>query len=341
MPVLALFLFPVLAACAWACLTKIMSRDRAQKESDLASLAASLQQTLTSKRDIEKEILALSTVLSRTLKMYEAARDICATLDESKLLERFKDDLKKLINYEECRFVSAEEAQQPQASIQAEDLLLPLAVQDMHFGHLLVRGVSGEDRPYLGILARHFALGLKRSKLYRMTQELAITDSLTGLYTRRYAMERLEEELKRSRAQGTPLSFFMIDADDFKECNDRYGHLVGDMVLTEISRHIRDNVREIDMLARFGGEEFMVFAPRTNKESALSIAERIRRSIAETVVHAYDEHLKATVSIGLAAFPQDAEKLEDLIGKADWALYQAKKQGKNRVVVFGAFQESR
>jgi diguanylate cyclase (GGDEF)-like protein len=84
----------------------------------------------------------------------------------------------------------------------------------------------------------------------------------------------------------------------------------------------------------------MIFAPRTNKESASLIAERIRRSIAESVIHAYDEHLKMTVSIGLAAFPEDALKMEDLIGKADWALYQAKKLGKDRVYVFGTFKES-
>ncbi len=340
MPFLAVFIFLVLAFGAWTCLVRLLAEEGSERESDLASLAASLQQILTAKKEIEKEIVSLNAVLSRTLKMYEAARDICATLDETKLFERFKEDLKKLINYDECLLLK-EEKEAAASSAREEDFLEPLAVSDTHFGYLYVRGVRGYDRPYLGILARHFALGLKRSKLYRMTQELAITDSLTGLFTRRYAMERLGEELRRSRAQGMPLSFFMIDADNFKECNDRYGHIVGDMVLTEISRHIRDNVREIDMLARFGGEEFMVFAPRTNKESALLIAERIRRSIAESVIQAYDEHLKVTVSIGLAAFPQDAAEVEDLIGKADWALYQAKKMGKDRVYVFAAFHESR
>jgi len=339
MPFLAIPVFLVLAVAAWMCLARLLADEGSEKESDLASLAASLQQTLTSKKEIEREIVSLNAVLSRTLRMYEAARDICATLDETKLFERFKEDLKKLIDYEECLLLK-DEKDVVASSERSQDFLEPLAVSDTHFGYLYLKGVCADDRPYLGILARHFALGLKRSKLYRMTQELAITDSLTGLFTRRYAMERLGEELKRSEAQGMPLSFFMVDADNFKECNDRYGHIVGDMVLTEISRHIRDNVREIDMLARFGGEEFMVFAPRTNKESALLIAERIRRSIAESVIHAYDEHLKVTVSIGLAAFPQDAAKVEDLIGKADWALYQAKKLGKDRVYVFGAFHES-
>jgi diguanylate cyclase (GGDEF)-like protein len=332
-------IFLALAVATWLCLSRFLADEASEKESDLASLAASLQQILTSKKDIERDIVSLNAVLSRTLRMYEAARDICATLDETKLFERFKEDLKKLIDYGECRLLKDEKEVVPSGG-GAQDFLEPLTVSDTHFGYLYVKGVCGGDRPYLGILARHFALGLKRSKLYRMTQELAITDSLTGLFTRRYAAERLGEELKRSEAQGTPLSFFMIDADNFKECNDRYGHIVGDMVLTEISRHIRDNVREIDMLARFGGEEFMVFAPRTNKESASLIAERIRRSIAESVIHAYDEHLKMTVSIGLAAFPEDALKMEDLIGKADWALYQAKKLGKDRVYVFGTFKES-
>ncbi|MFA5038909.1 MAG: GGDEF domain-containing protein [Candidatus Omnitrophota bacterium] len=337
MLLIVLGLFLVLSVSAFLCLRKIFFIEIRQKESDLASLAASLQQILNGKKDLDGEIMLLSMTLSRTLKMYEAARDVCVTLDESRLLVRFREDLGKLIAFQGCDVL--QDVQSPPRPLSDQDLLLPLSVPEMNLGYLYVRGVADADRPYLDILARNFALGLKRSKLYQITQELAITDSLTGLYTRRYAMERLREELKRSELQGSPLSFFMIDADDFKECNDRFGHLVGDMVLTEISRRIRENIREIDLLARFGGEEFMIVAPKTTKEAALSIAERIRRSMEETVVHAYDEQVKATVSIGLAAYPKDALRAEDLIGKADWALYQAKKLGKNRVYVFGSFHE--
>ena len=206
-------------------------------------------------------------------------------------------------------------------------------------GYLVIRGISLSEQPYLGILAAQFALGLKRARLYKMIQELAITDSVTGLFTRRYAMERLNEEFLRTQAHHLPLSILMIDADNFKECNDKFGHLVGDMVLNEIGRRIREIVREVDMVARFGGEEFLVFAPNTSKESAYLFAERIRRSIEGSFIRAYDEKVHLTVSVGLATYPQDTVHCQDLIEKSDQALYQAKKSGKNKVCIFGSLHE--
>src|SRR5512135_4247 len=136
------------------------------------------------------------------------------------------------------------------------------------------------DEAYRRVMTQPFELGLSRARLYRMVQELAMTDSLTGVVTRRYAIERLKEECQRSLAHGFPLSFLMIDVDDFKLCNDTYGHLVGDIILSEIAHRIKEAVREVDLLARFGGEEFMVLAPNTSKEGATAIAERIRQQVA-------------------------------------------------------------
>lgn len=328
----------VLSALAFFYLKRSSFLDIKSKESDLASLSASLHQAFDEKRELENNIFSLSNSFAKTVKMYEAARDICVTLEETKLVERFREDLGKLVGCDECEVLKAD-SNEPGIALGEKDLLLPLELQDMKLGYLYVKGIPEGQRQYLDILAKNFCLGLKRSKLYRITQELAITDSLTGLYTRRYAMERLREELRRPQAQGSAFTFLMIDADNFKECNDRFGHLVGDMVLIEISRRIRESIREVDLLARFGGEEFMVVAPKTGKEAAFSIAERIRRCIEDSLVQAYDEKLKATVSIGLASYPVDATSMEDLIGKADWALYEAKKLGKNKVCVFGKFHE--
>ena len=303
----------------------------------LAELKKTREDTHGRQHGLEVELSTLFTAMTRTVKMYETARDIITTLDENELMNRFAEDLKRLMIFDDCRLLPPDS---PGAlGVEAPDVIFSLSDKETNFGYLFFKGVATGDHPYLGILVRHFALGLKRARLYKTVQELAITDGLTGLYTRRYASERLKEECARSLAHGTPLSFMMIDADNFKQCNDTFGHLVGDIVLIEIARRIKENIRELDLLARFGGEEFMVFAPNTTKEGALVVAERIRESIAGSEIHAYDEKLRVAVSIGIAGCPDDAKMPEDLIGKADWALYQAKKTGKNRVAVFGKFHE--
>ena len=314
----------------------ILSEKRRALESRISADTESFERIVQEVGGIEHEITFLTPVLTKTIKIYEAARDICMSLDEEKLLLKFREDLKKLINYKECLFLPPEDfvpGTYPSAAV------FPLTVKETTLGALVIEGVAKEDYPYLNLLISPFALGLKRSRLYKMIQELAITDSLTGLYTRRYALERLREEFNRALAHTLNLSFLMIDADGFKDCNDKFGHLVGDIVLCEIGSRIKENIREVDMLARFGGEEFMVSLPNTSKDSAFLIAERIRKGIEAQSIRAYDEKVQLTVSIGLASFPLDAKTPEDLTGKADWALYQAKKLGKNRVCVFGTFNE--
>jgi diguanylate cyclase (GGDEF)-like protein len=303
--------------------------------SRLAVLKKMREDISRQKHLLEEELAALYFSMSKTVKMYEVARDVVTTLDETELMDRFSADLKRLMSFEDCRLLPPES---PGAlGVVAPDVVFPLADKETHFGFLLLKGIASGEHPYLGILVRHFALALKRARLYKTVQELAITDSLTGLYTRRYATERLKEECARSLAHGAPLSFLMIDVDNFKRCNDTFGHLVGDIVLVEIARRIRESIRELDLLARFGGEEFMVFAPNTSKEGALAVAERIRESMTRSEICAYDEKLIVTVSIGLAGCPGDALTPEDLLRKADQALYQAKKTGKDRVVVSGKF----
>lgn len=167
--------------------------------------------------------------------------------------------------------------------------------------------------------------------LYEMVEKMAITDSLTGLYVRRYFYERLSEELMRSKRHGFNLALLMIDIDDFKRCNDTYGHLVGDAVLKEMARIISENVREIDIVARYGGEEMSIVLPETAAEKAFVAAERLRKRIDENVFKAYDEKLNLTVSIGVAIYPQDGADIDSIIEKSDQALYAAKKSGKNLV----------
>jgi diguanylate cyclase (GGDEF)-like protein len=201
-------------------------------------------------------------------------------------------------------------------------------------GYLLVSGIDEHDRDKFGILAQEFMLGIKRAILYQRVQEMAITDSLTGVFSRRYLMERFNEEVERSKKFNYNFSFLMVDIDHFKGYNDRYGHLVGDAILKEVARAIKENIRQIDLVGRYGGEEFSVILTETDRGGAEFAAERIRQAIEQKNIRVYDETLQATISIGIAIFPDNATDPGELIEKADQALYQAKQAGRNRVCVY-------
>jgi len=125
----------------------------------------------------------------------------------------------------------------------------------------------------------------------------------------------------------------MIDIDYFKDYNDRYGHIVGDAILRELSKSIQEAIRQIDLMGRYGGEEFSIILSETDKGAAQFAAERIRQAIEDRRIRVYDEELKITVSIGISAFPQDGKEIKTLIDRADSALYRAKEAGRNRICV--------
>jgi diguanylate cyclase (GGDEF)-like protein len=208
---------------------------------------------------------------------------------------------------------------------------IPLLSEKKMVGILSIENLPKADVERLVILSMQFALEIKKVLLYEMVERMAITDSLTGLYVRRHFYERMNEEMKRSKRYRLNFAFLMLDIDDFKRCNDTYGHLVGDFILKDIARVIKENVREIDVVARYGGEEISLVLPETGGESARVAAERLRRKIEEQVFKAYDEKLKLTVSIGVSIYPKDSTDARSLIDRADEALYAAKKSGKNVV----------
>lgn len=210
-------------------------------------------------------------------------------------------------------------------------VVLPLLSERKMVGMLAVENLPKEDLERFVILAMQFALEIKKVLLYETVEKLAVTDSLTGLYVRRYFYERLDEELQRSKKYSFEFAFIMVDIDDFKKCNDTYGHMVGDVVIKDIARIIKESVREIDIVGRYGGEEFVIALPETGINSARQVAERLRKKVEDRVFKAYDEKLKLTISVGLAIYPADASELNDIIDKADQALYKAKNSGKNVV----------
>jgi diguanylate cyclase (GGDEF)-like protein len=161
---------------------------------------------------------------------------------------------------------------------------------------------------------------------------LSIIDDLTLAYNRRHFIEAAQSELARVKRYGEVFSIAVIDVDDLKKINDTYGHLAGDQLLKTISSVSKVSIRDTDTFARYGGDEFILLLPRTDKIKAESCAERLRKLLAESPVNIGQEEIHFKVSVGIKTFEEDFSDLEGLLILADQALYAAKKEGKNRVV---------
>ena len=279
---------------------------------------------------LERESSRLKRGLDETVELYEITREISKFLEQDKVFAVFNEKIKKYLKLQDCRFLKA-----PEDLLDFSDwTIFPLQIGKKSLGSLAVKGLKEKDVEKFQILAQQFLLGLKRAVLYQHVQEMATLDSLTHVFTRRYWFQRCNEELERSRKFNYNLTCLMIDVDRFKNFNDTYGHLVGDVILVAVARVVKENIREIDLLGKYGGEEFCVILSETDVQDAQFGAERIRQALQDTSVQAYDEILKVTISIGIAGFPNDSQDLTGLVDKADQALYRAKETGRNRVCVF-------
>jgi diguanylate cyclase (GGDEF)-like protein len=195
------------------------------------------------------------------------------------------------------------------------------------------------DLSLIESIAPQMALALDRAEWQEKAEQLqlmSVTDPLTGLLNRRYLIERLSEELKRSERYGYTMSFMMIDIDDFKLYNDRNGHQAGDLALEMTAQCLKSALRSADVAARYGGEEFGILLPQTNLEEANIIAERIRQLVERIrYPHGREQPLgHVTVSIGVATNTPELDKEEKIIAAADRALYHAKRLGKNSVQAY-------
>jgi diguanylate cyclase (GGDEF)-like protein len=176
------------------------------------------------------------------------------------------------------------------------------------------------------------AIAIDNALLFQRSQELSVTDDLTKLYNSRFLNDTLAREVKRARRYGSQVSLIFLDLDGFKTVNDRHGHLVGSRTLIEIGQVVRDAVREIDVVSRYGGDEFTVVLPQTGPDGAKVIAERIRQAIAERVFMEKEGlAVRLTASIGVASFPRPCDSPEELIQAADRAMYKVKGSTKNCV----------
>jgi len=222
-------------------------------------------------------------------------------------------------------------------------LAVPVRVHDQAVGVLAV--LDHEDGMGIGpfsdghvelltSLAAQAAASIENARLF----ELATVDGLTKLYIRRFFEQRFADETRRALRYGSPLSLLMIDIDHFKRFNDTYGHATGDEVLRLVAGVIRKTVREdVDIPARYGGEEMLVLSPETDAEGAMRLAERIRHAIETTELPGPEgQTLQVTVSVGVATLPDHAATDEALLEFADQALYRSKRAGRNRVTLFGS-----
>jgi diguanylate cyclase (GGDEF)-like protein len=213
----------------------------------------------------------------------------------------------------------------------------PLVTEQSVFGLLVAihrhdeGSYSPEDEQLITALANHAAIAFENRLLYQKLEKEAITDGLTGVFNYRFLISSLGTEIKRCQRFRQTFSFVMLDVDNLKEFNDRLGHLSGSEALRAIARIMKQETREIDLVSKYGGDEFAIILPRTDLDGAVVVTRRILRSVEE---YAFDGNQKGllTCSAGVSYFPHDGQTAREVIASADKALYHAKRTGKNSVV---------
>lgn len=224
-------------------------------------------------------------------------------------------------------------------------LLLPLVVAGetvgvAQFERDTPQSYSQRDVSRVQPLASQAAATIANVRMHMDVYNQAVTDALTGLFNRRHMQSVLADERRRAERYGHVLSLIMLDVDGFKNYNDTYGHPQGDVLLKQLAEILRENVRNVDIVGRYGGEEFIIVMPETSKDEAFYTAERLRNAVADSVFPGHagdvDSIVRKSISLGVASFPIDTDDAHTLVSKADQALYRAKHAGRNRTVLAGA-----
>ncbi len=217
-----------------------------------------------------------------------------------------------------------------------EILVAPLVFKSVALGVIVVATTTTFEADALPLVEQFRAdlgLAINNALAHDRLERLAAVDPLTDAYNRRFGLARMQEEYSRAVRAEAPLGLLMLDLDHFKAVNDVYGHLVGDRVLRAVARACRRVIREGDVLVRYGGEEFLVLLPGAGIDDVAQIGERIRRAVAETSVAEGDQRISVTVSLGGATYGEGSASAEQLVARADSALYGAKAEGRNRLLV--------
>ncbi|MDO8644083.1 MAG: diguanylate cyclase, partial [bacterium] len=219
---------------------------------------------------------------------------------------------------------------------------VPLLLKDqlvgvMNFSRPGIDQFSDEERELLQAMASQIAVAFTNAQLYAETRKMSVRDELTELYNRRYLQQILPMEIKRARRFSRPLALLMIDIDYFKKYNDAFGHIQGDKVLKEFSKLLSDNLREVDSIVRFGGEEFLILLPSTTRTQAFQVAQKLAELVRQHPFQNRENQPKGhfTASFGLSCYPDDSRSEDELVDHADIALYGAKGQGRDQIICYG------
>jgi diguanylate cyclase (GGDEF)-like protein len=217
--------------------------------------------------------------------------------------------------------------------------LLPMFYESNLLGILALllemkSALSSYQIELLEVLGNQASVSIANARFHAEIERLAVTDGLTGLFNHRHFQERLADEFNRLGRFSAPVSLLLIDIDHFKKINDTYGHPIGDLVLKRVANIIRKTVRNIDIPARYGGEEFAVVLVGTDEKGAVNMGERLRKTVMDTKFESDGNTFNVTISIGISTYEGEAMKKEELVEKADKALYQAKGNGRNRSVLW-------
>jgi two-component system, cell cycle response regulator len=220
-------------------------------------------------------------------------------------------------------------------------LVLPLLMHDRALGTLILgakrRHAFGDAvRPTLEVLASHLAVSLSNARMVHKLETMATTDGLTGLLNKRAMLEEGAKKVAAAARFGRDLSMLVVDIDFFKKVNDTHGHDVGDLVIKGLGEVLKRQKRATDLVARFGGEEFIVLCEQTDEKGAMLLAERIREELGKTKFRTPGATLSVTCSVGVSSFPQAGASWETLFKAADEALYVSKRSGRDRCTAWRA-----
>lgn len=308
----------------------------------LRALANQIAVTLETARAARLEIEVRSEREGRHLAeaLGKMAGSMLTQLNPQAVLEKFLESLASVMDYQSATIEVLQEGELQVGVSVGEPrnpnrprVSTPLRTFQGEYGVVTLERDSGFDsleRELLHTFAGYAGLGLENARLFADVERLATTDELTGLSNRRHFFARAEQEFRRADRFGHELSVMMFDIDFFKKFNDNYGHATGDLVLSTAAQRCKSCFRDIDILGRYGGEEFAVVLVGTGLESGLLTAERLRRSLADMPMDTSHGPLGVTISIGVAT-RQAQESLSEVLERADQALYRAKEAGRNRV----------
>lgn len=293
--------------------------------SAVGDLLRPLVDIVEKKGSAEQAVDAALKPIVQNLKTLQAEHQLSGT-DMVLLLFLLRDSLRELAS----EVSAGEPPSEPGTVEKIEQATLLLNRLGLVFFDGAMRQSGEEENMGQDVLAIEYAL------LYERTRQIAITDRLTGLYNFGYFMERLKEERVRAERYHRLLSLVIVDLDNFKVYNDANGHPAGNEVLKKVAHILREEAREVDVVARYGGEEMVMILPETSRKRASEAADRIRRRIEETRFERMESQPsgKVTLSAGVATFPVDAFNEDSLIKAADQALYLAKSKGRNRVEAY-------